>query len=187
MQTFALSGTPMGRSQQMRKDCRLPDESEEGRSCRTRTRHDSKRLMPALHSFKASESLVTQPMPGLQFPSHEHSKPRSAGEVCSHLCCSILVLCCVLAAVDWKLPFGPWQRASEAPILSPQGKGWESAGTFNPAVVMHDGKFVMLYRAQDEKGTSRLGLCRQRRRHPLRSSSRAGALARGRLRKGWRR
>ncbi len=53
--------------------------------------------------------------------------------------------------------FGAWHRASNAPILSPQGKGWESAGTFNPAVVINNGKFVMLYRAQDGFGTSRLG------------------------------
>ncbi|HLB90008.1 MAG TPA: glycoside hydrolase family 130 protein [Terriglobales bacterium] len=53
--------------------------------------------------------------------------------------------------------FGAWHRASNAPILSPQGNGWESAGTFNPAVVIHNGKFVMLYRAQDGFGTSRLG------------------------------
>jgi len=50
-----------------------------------------------------------------------------------------------------------WKRASDAPILVPRGSGWESAGTFNPAVVMRDGKFVMLYRAQDGSGTSRLG------------------------------
>jgi len=43
---------------------------------------------------------------------------------------------------------GPWGRASEDPIISPQGDGWESAGTFNPAVVRHQGTFVMLYRAQ---------------------------------------
>lgn len=54
-------------------------------------------------------------------------------------------------------PFGAWQRASADPVLAPQGDGWESAGTFNPAVVFHDGKFVMLYRAQDKSGTSRLG------------------------------
>jgi predicted GH43/DUF377 family glycosyl hydrolase len=60
-------------------------------------------------------------------------------------------------AAPEKLPFGPWQRASETPILSPQGATWESAGTFNPAVVMHEGKFVMLYRAQGAAGTSRLG------------------------------
>ena len=50
-----------------------------------------------------------------------------------------------------------WKRASIEPILSPQGEGWESAGTFNPAVIRHQGKFVMLYRAQDKSGTSRLG------------------------------
>jgi len=59
------------------------------------------------------------------------------------------------AAASWI--FGPWHRASNVPILSPQGAGWESAGTFNPAVVIHNGKFVMLYRAQDRFGTSRLG------------------------------
>jgi len=68
------------------------------------------------------------------------------------LACSVL-----LFAASWKLPFGGWHRLSESPILSPQGDGWESAGTFNPAVVMHDGKYVMLYRAQDKQGTSRLG------------------------------
>lgn len=55
------------------------------------------------------------------------------------------------------LPFGTWTRASDAPIVSPQGTTWESAGTFNPAVVHHNGKIVMLYRAQDNEGTSRLG------------------------------
>jgi len=53
--------------------------------------------------------------------------------------------------------FSTWHRASETPILSPQGTTWESAGTFNPTVVLHNGKFVMLYRAQDQSGTSRLG------------------------------
>jgi predicted GH43/DUF377 family glycosyl hydrolase len=42
-------------------------------------------------------------------------------------------------------------------VVSPAGDTWESAGTFNPAVVLHNGKFVMLYRAQDKAGTSRLG------------------------------
>ncbi len=68
------------------------------------------------------------------------------------LACSVL-----LFAASWKLPFGAWSRVSQNPILSPQGDGWESAGTFNPAVVMHDGKYVMIYRAQDKHGTSRLG------------------------------
>ena len=60
-----------------------------------------------------------------------------------------------IAAQKW--PFSPWRRASDTPILSPQGDGWESAGTFNPAVVEYNGKFLMLYRAQDRAGTSRLG------------------------------
>ena len=55
------------------------------------------------------------------------------------------------------LPFGAWQRASNEPILSPEGATWESAGTFNPATIMRNGKTAMLYRAQDASGTSRLG------------------------------
>jgi len=55
------------------------------------------------------------------------------------------------------LPFGTWVRSSDKPILSPQGSGWESAGTFNPAAVLFNGEIVILYRAQDAAGTSRLG------------------------------
>ena len=63
-----------------------------------------------------------------------------------------------LAAQQTKLPFGAWRRASEAPIISPEGAAWESAGTFNPAVIKTaPEKIVMLYRAQDAKGTSRIG------------------------------
>jgi len=56
-----------------------------------------------------------------------------------------------------KVPFTNWRRLSDDPIISPRGEGWESAGAFNPSVVIHEGKFVMLYRAQDRQGTSRLG------------------------------
>jgi beta-1,2-mannosidase len=59
------------------------------------------------------------------------------------------------SAQEWKL--GPWPRVSNDPIISPQGDSWESAGTFNPAVILRDRKVVMLYRAQDKLGTSRLG------------------------------
>jgi predicted GH43/DUF377 family glycosyl hydrolase len=55
------------------------------------------------------------------------------------------------------LPFASWHRVSETPILSPEGNGWESAGVFNPTVVRYGKKIVMLYRAQDAQGTSRLG------------------------------
>lgn len=60
-------------------------------------------------------------------------------------------------AAEHKLPFGAWQRVLQEPILAPQGTGWESAGTFNPAVIEHEGKYVMLYRAQNAQGTSSLG------------------------------
>jgi len=76
----------------------------------------------------------------------------------------------IVAATPQHLPFGAWRRASEAPILSPEGTDWESAGTFNPAVISTSmpksvptashadaGKIVMLYRAQDAAGTSRIG------------------------------
>src|SRR5881396_3349617 len=68
-----------------------------------------------------------------------------------------LAVSLALAATTADLPFGLWTRAANEPILSPQGSTWESAGTFNPAVVFHNSKFVMLYRAQDASGTSRLG------------------------------
>jgi beta-1,2-mannosidase len=50
-----------------------------------------------------------------------------------------------------------WHRLSNQPVIFPRGEGWESAGTYNPAVIIRDRKFVMLYRAQDPNGTSRLG------------------------------
>jgi beta-1,2-mannosidase len=56
-------------------------------------------------------------------------------------------------------PFGPWTRANGgSPILEPQRSGIEMAGVFNPAVVQDGGRFVMLYRAQDGKGTSRIAM-----------------------------
>ena len=54
-------------------------------------------------------------------------------------------------------PIDALHRLSDAPVLAPLGDGWESAGTFNPAVVERGNKIVMLYRAQDKQGTSRLG------------------------------
>ena len=67
-----------------------------------------------------------------------------------------------------------WKRLLNKPIISPQGTTWESAGTFNPAVIRHGGKVVMLYRAQDLAGTSRLGYAESddglhfaRRREPV--------------------
>jgi predicted GH43/DUF377 family glycosyl hydrolase len=69
----------------------------------------------------------------------------------------ILIALAAVADVAFTPPFGRWTRVAADPILSPWGNGFESAGTFNPAVMKKDGKFVMLYRAQDGHGTSSLG------------------------------
>src|ERR1700739_1505804 len=61
------------------------------------------------------------------------------------------------ATTDVRTPFGTWERVSDQPIITPRGNGFESAGTFNPAVLKYNGKFVMLYRAQDSPGKSSLG------------------------------
>ena len=63
----------------------------------------------------------------------------------------------IFAAIQFTLPFSNLKRISAEPVMQPQGDSFQSAGTFNPAVVKKDGKFVMLYRAQDRNGTSRLG------------------------------
>jgi len=68
-----------------------------------------------------------------------------------------LLLVAPTARDSAKLPFGEWHRLSESPTISPRASGWESAGTFNPAVILRNGKVVLLYRAQDKSGTSRLG------------------------------
>jgi predicted GH43/DUF377 family glycosyl hydrolase len=60
-------------------------------------------------------------------------------------------------------PFGAWTRLHGGePVLGPQGSGFEAAGVFNPAVIKDGQDYVMLYRAQDAKGTSRLGIARSR-------------------------
>jgi predicted GH43/DUF377 family glycosyl hydrolase len=69
----------------------------------------------------------------------------------------LLIAFAAVAAPSFVPPFGKWARLVSDPILSPKGTAFESAGTFNPAVIRKDGKFVMLYRAQDRNGTSSLG------------------------------
>ena len=63
----------------------------------------------------------------------------------------------VACAVSLATAGSAWKRVSITPVISPQGTSWESAGTFNPAVIKRGRKIVMLYRAQDAAGTSRLG------------------------------
>src|SRR4030095_9716455 len=54
-------------------------------------------------------------------------------------------------------PFGDWQRLFSEPILYPRGEGFESAGVLNPAILKRGREVIMIYRAQDKSGTSRLG------------------------------
>ena len=68
-----------------------------------------------------------------------------------------LFLAAGLGAVTFRPPCGSWKRLSARPIIAPRGTGFESAGTFNPAVIEKGGRIVMLYRAQDQKGESSLG------------------------------
>src|SRR5207237_7008358 len=81
-------------------------------------------------------------------------------------CCIVAPLCAaagaMLAAGSYKLPFGELRHASQQPVLSPPGSTWESAGVFNPAVVKPGNEYLMLYRAQDHNGTSRLGYATSR-------------------------
>ena len=95
---------------------------------------------------------------------------------------SFLVLAVLLLAAqkEARLPFGVWHRASDTPILAPRGSDWESSGTFNPAVALDGAKIVMLYRAQDKSGISRLGYAESpdgihftRRNEPVLSPSEA--------------
>ena len=70
-----------------------------------------------------------------------------------------LITPALAAGPPYRPPFGAWSRLQGGePILTPQGDGFEAKGVFNPAVVRDGGRFVMLYRAQDAKGTSRLGI-----------------------------
>lgn len=70
--------------------------------------------------------------------------------------CGTMALAATQAA--YAPPFKSWVRLNEGrPILSPRGAGFEAAGTFNPAVIRAGNRYVMLYRAQDSKGISRLG------------------------------
>jgi len=101
-----------------------------------------------------------------------------AGFIAPRILARLVLLTVLSAQVSPPIPFGVWHRLSDAPLIAPRGNGWEAAGTFNPAVVLQKtargDKIVMLYRAQDKLGTSRLGYAEStdgihftRREHPV--------------------
>lgn len=48
-------------------------------------------------------------------------------------------------------------RLSEEAVLRPGTAPWMASGAFNPAAILVDGKTVLLFRARDAQGTSRIG------------------------------
>lgn len=78
-------------------------------------------------------------------------------QACVAIAVVILIAAVALYSASFAPPFGTWERVSQQPLLSPSGNDWQSAGVFNPAVIRTDRGYVMLYRAQDGNGTSRLG------------------------------
>ena len=56
---------------------------------------------------------------------------------------------------DWAI--GPFTRATQNPVLSPEGSGWEASDVLNPGVLYSNGAFQMLYRGQNSAGVSQVG------------------------------
>jgi predicted GH43/DUF377 family glycosyl hydrolase len=49
------------------------------------------------------------------------------------------------------------ERLGQQPLLKPGAHPWAASGVFNPAAVMANGRTVLLFRARDAQGTSRIG------------------------------
>lgn len=49
------------------------------------------------------------------------------------------------------------ERLANQPVLRPAAPDWMQSGAFNPAAIMANGKTVLLFRARDAHGTSRIG------------------------------
>jgi predicted GH43/DUF377 family glycosyl hydrolase len=62
-----------------------------------------------------------------------------------------------LSATLLQAPVSDVVRVSQEPVLKPRPHEIDSKGAFNPAAVQVGERTILLYRAQDEKGTSRVG------------------------------
>jgi len=72
------------------------------------------------------------------------------------------------SSADWAI--GPFARPVDEPIIKPWPEGvfqdpisakpvhWEALHTFNPAAVVRKGRVVVLFRAEDDSGTMRIGM-----------------------------
>jgi len=64
----------------------------------------------------------------------------------------------LMRALDPERPARSFTRASENPILTAQGDGFESRDVFNAASIDINGSIYILYRAMDKANTSTIGL-----------------------------
>ena len=59
--------------------------------------------------------------------------------------------------------FAPLKRLVKEPVLSPRKSEFDCAGAFNPTCArLSDGRTIMLYRGQDDKGVSRIGIAQSK-------------------------
>ena len=69
----------------------------------------------------------------------------------------VLLFSCVIGvavSIDFESLY-TMERASDFPLLMPQGIEWESKAVFNPAAIMIDSTIYLLYRSEDWSGTGR--------------------------------
>jgi predicted GH43/DUF377 family glycosyl hydrolase len=94
----------------------------------------------------------------VSIPMRHHRMARTVSIIAAGASICALVSTLVTAAAGYVPPLGVWTRLNGGkPILSPRGSGFEAHGVFNPAVLKVGNRFVMIYRAQDANGVSRLG------------------------------
>src|SRR4051794_20691662 len=92
------------------------------------------------------------------FAYHQGRKARLRQALSSRSCCMALF---VTALPTWGAPLSEFvtisaDRLSSQPLLRPT-IGWSSFGLFNPAAIRAGPKTILLFRAQDEHQTSRIG------------------------------
>ena len=130
-------------------------------------------MNPILRFFRSGAACCASHLLWWKPLTSARGAPLSGGAKRSQIRWALALAFLVSASIAFaatNLPFGPWRRVSQAPILSPRWDSWESAGVFNPTVTtvplnpadLKPGdprceKIVMIYRAQDRAGTSRLG------------------------------
>ncbi len=96
--------------------------------------------------------------------THSHHLPTIA-----KISAALLLLATLGAAQPSHWQIGPFTRPTDGPVITPDKTAvfndpiaktpihWEALHTFNPAAIVRDGKIVVLYRAEDDTGTMKIG------------------------------